>query len=70
MTPLLPDKCIFVMGDNREHSSDARYWDNSYISYDDVVGKVVLEYSIGGDDGFYIKKINSLQPKFIGDENK
>lgn len=62
----VPKNSVFVMGDNREHSADARYWKNPYISFDDIVGKVEWEYSIGGDDGFYVKKVHSIAPKFLG----
>lgn len=63
----VPKNCVFLMGDNREHSADSRYWKNPYISYDDIVGKVEFEYSIGGDDGFYIKRVYSIEPKFFAE---
>lgn len=61
---VVPENCVFVMGDNREDSADARFWESPYINYKDLVGKVFLEYSIGGDDGFFIKRIQSIEPKF------
>ena len=32
------------MGDNRNYSLDARYWQNHYISRDKMVAKVFFEY--------------------------
>lgn len=55
----VPEGSIFVMGDNRENSLDSRYWDNPYVDLKDVIGKVFLEYSLGGEDGFFIKKISN-----------
>ncbi len=64
---IVPDDCVFLLGDNRENSADARYWENPYIHKSKLIGKVFLEYSLGGDDGFFIKKIDSIEPKFMGD---
>lgn len=34
--------CIFVMGDNRNHSADSRYYEIGEIKLDQVLGKVLL----------------------------
>lgn len=40
----VPENCYFMMGDNRNYSRDARYWENPYISKDKMVAKVLFEY--------------------------
>lgn len=35
----VPEDHLFFLGDNRETSRDARYWQNPYISKDEVIGK-------------------------------
>ncbi len=40
----VPEDCYFMMGDNRNYSQDARYWQNHYISRDRMVAKVLVEY--------------------------
>ncbi|MCD7722796.1 MAG: signal peptidase I [Clostridiales bacterium] len=34
----------FCMGDNRNDSHDSRYWDNTYVSEDKIIGKVMFRY--------------------------
>ena len=40
----VPEDCYFCLGDNRNDSSDSRYWNNTYVSKDKILGKVVLRY--------------------------
>ena len=43
----VPEGCYFMMGDNRNDSLDARFWENTYVEKDAILGKVVLRYYKG-----------------------
>lgn len=40
----VPEGCYFMMGDNRNQSLDARYWQDHYIAKDKMIAKVLFEY--------------------------
>lgn len=40
----VPQDSYLVLGDNRNNSLDARYWDNTYVTSDKILGKAVFRY--------------------------
>lgn len=40
----VPEGCYFFMGDNRNNSLDARYWNEHYIPKEKVIAKVMFRY--------------------------
>lgn len=40
----VPTDSYFMMGDNRNISLDARYWENKYVTKDKIRGKALLKY--------------------------
>lgn len=45
-TYVVPDGCYFILGDNRSNSMDARYWDDAYVSGENILGKYLWSVHI------------------------
>ena len=40
----VPEDCYFVLGDNRNHSSDSHIWANPWLPEENIIGKAQLSY--------------------------
>ena len=38
----VPENCFYVLGDNTDNSHDSRYWENPFVSLDEVMAKLLL----------------------------
>lgn len=38
----VPDNCFFMMGDNRNHSNDSRFWKNPYVQSSQIIAKYLF----------------------------
>lgn len=44
---VVPEGSYFMLGDNRNHSGDSRFWKQPYVEKNKIVGKAILRYFPG-----------------------
>ncbi len=40
----VPENCYFMLGDNRNNSWDSRYWQNSFVKKEEIIGKAAFTF--------------------------
>ena len=40
----VPENCYFMLGDNRNNSKDSRFWENTFVEFDKIIGKALFRY--------------------------
>lgn len=43
----VPEGCYLMLGDNRNNSIDARYWEDPYVPEEEIIAKVLIRYFPG-----------------------
>lgn len=51
----VPTGSYFMMGDNRNNSKDSRYWKNTYVTKDKILGKALFRYYPLPDFKLFVK---------------
>lgn len=55
LTIEIPADSYFCLGDNRNNSHDARYWEHKLITKDDIIAKAVFRYWPAGRAGKFVR---------------
>lgn len=63
LTIEIPADSYFCLGDNRNNSHDARYWEHKLITKDDIIAKAVFRYWPAGRAGKFVR------PKYPTDDH-
>ena len=51
-TFIVPDGCVFFLGDNRTGSLDARYWSDPYVPVEELQARPFIAISVGKDQSW------------------